>query len=150
MIYLHQIQTHFFLGLRDIGEIGKPLLKVISGGPNNIFIPSFDIDRKSLMFACQRPTQLNISAMYYPDITNLTFNDFEILSTLSVTANRPMSGNRISSKQKKLFYSTTGLVTGFVNISNPRAITSITTHTRTAIGSETSASRLCLMVMKMF
>lgn len=142
---LHSSNTNiFFLTIRDVGEIGNPKLKLIGGGPNNNFAPSYNLNRKSIVFCHPRAIQVNISAMMYPNIGDDTFTDFTSLSTLAVTTNRLMSGNRISSKQNKLFYSTTGLVIGFVDISNPRAISSITTHTRTAISSETSAARLCL------
>lgn len=133
----------FLLIVRDIGEIGAPVLKNVAGN-NNIPNPGFSLNHSDLIFGAGHNTQLNLYAQKYPDIRNFTENDFTALSGLSVTAMRVTSGNRVSTKQNKLFYSTTGLVTGFVNITNPRAIISITTHTRTAVSSETSASRLCL------
>ena len=134
----------YFLIIRDIGVVGKPILKCIGGGLNNTVIPSFHLNYNDLIFGTQRANNAFVSAMRYPNIMSYLESDYTILSSIGVTTNRPMSGNRISTKQNKLFYSTTGLVTGFVDISNPRAVASITTHTRTAISSETSAARLCL------
>ncbi|HRH55019.1 MAG TPA: hypothetical protein PLN38_16935 [Chitinophagales bacterium] len=135
----------YILIIRDIGKVGNPVFKCIGGGPNNPMLPFFSLKENRIFFGTPRSTAANLNAMVYPNFLDTLNNDYTSLSTIVASAAmRFMSGNPVSTKQNKLFYSTNGLVTGFVNITNPRAIASITTHTRTAISSETTAARYCL------
>lgn len=116
---------------------GAPILKGIDGGKIDFQLLGFLKNRPDLVYGDSISTNNVISVFKYPNLFDASFDNFEILSSVSQShSSATTNGSYPVNNKTNRGFACNGLVTYTYDLSNPLAISSVTSHTRTAVGTE--------------